>query len=62
MITPHDIPKHARRVEYTAERHTGVYYVWRQGESWYWSASGNQGEKPTEQEAELAARRWIKCE
>lgn len=61
MITPdHNVPAHAVRREYQANRHVGVYYVWKKNDIFYWVANGNNGSEISETLAEEAARRWIR--
>lgn len=53
-------PKDAIRVEYQANRRTGVYYTWRRGPYFYWSSLGNGGVEFTQVDAEDKAKRWIR--
>lgn len=60
MITD-NIPPHAIRTYFHARngKH-GLFYVWTFGRQWVWSALGNGGFTDTKEEAEQAAKRWIR--
>lgn len=68
MTVKDNIPSDALTVYYEAGRHSGEYSYWRRQEKvgddwefkWYWSALGNCGVESTVEDAQQAAKNWIK--
>jgi len=60
MTTKDNTPPEALKIDYILEGYSMPYYVWERKGEWYWSALGNSGKAQTQEQAQTAARRWIK--
>lgn len=61
MTLQFKIPGYAFVIDFTSRTGRGKYYIWAiKGGKWCWDALGNGGQENTRDEAEAAARRWIR--